>query len=54
MEEAFGPVKGQCPSIGECQGVGGNGWVDKRVTLIEAGGGEDEILGFWRENRERG
>ena len=37
--EALGPVKAQCPSVGECQGreVGVGRWVGS--TLIEAGGG---------------
>jgi len=42
--EALGPVKAQCPSVGECQGgeakgVGGG----CGSTLIEAGGGEWDI-----------
>ena len=48
-EEALGPVKAGCPSVGECQdgeaGVGG--WVEN--TLKEAGY-RDGIGGFWRGN----
>jgi hypothetical protein len=37
-EEALGPVKARCPSVGEC-GRWGQDWVGGRNTLIEAGGG---------------
>jgi hypothetical protein len=38
--EALGPMKAQCPSVGECQGKeeGMGGWVG-RGTLTEARGG---------------
>ena len=52
-EEALGPVKAQCLSVGECEGgeVGVGGWVN---TLIEAGGVKfDRGLGG-DVNRERG
>ena len=46
--EALGPVKAQCPSVGECQdrevGVGG----------LVSRGREDGIGGFQREKEERG
>jgi hypothetical protein len=45
--EALGPVKAQCPSIGECQnreaGMGG---------LVSRGKGKGEG-GFWSGNQER-
>ena len=37
--EALGPVKVQCPSIGECQGREEGGVVRWGNSLIEAGGG---------------
>jgi hypothetical protein len=47
-EEALGPVKVLCPSVGECQGqeAGAGG-------LVSMGRGK-EIGGFWRGNQERG
>lgn len=38
QEEHLGPVKAQCPIVGECEGrqVGMGGWVN---TLIEVGVG---------------
>jgi hypothetical protein len=46
--EPLGPVKAQCPSVGECQGreAGVGGW---RNTLIEAGGGEGTFRGETRK-----
>ena len=45
----LGPVKAQCPSIGECQdreaGVSG---------LVSSGGWGDGIGGLRRRNQERG
>ena len=51
--KALGPVKTQCPSIGEYygdeMGVGG-----RRSAFIEAGLRGNRIGGLWRENQERG
>jgi hypothetical protein len=46
--EALGPVKAQCPSVGECQysEVGMGGLVSRRRG--------DGIGGFQRGNQERG
>jgi hypothetical protein len=50
--EALGPVKAQCPSVGECQGsqMGVGGWVGKHPHRSRG----DRIGGFQRENSERG
>jgi hypothetical protein len=32
--KALGPVKAQCPSVGECQDGSGSGWVSE---LVEGG-----------------
>jgi len=54
-EEALGPPKTPCPSVGECQGgeVGRGRWVGGG-TLIEKKGRWDGIRGLWVGNRERG
>jgi hypothetical protein len=45
--EAFGPVKDQCPGVGECQDREvGVGWLVNR-------GKRYRIVGFWRGNQER-
>jgi hypothetical protein len=45
-QEALGPVKVLCPSVGPGPGSG-SGWVGEQ--------GEGEGIGdFWRENQERG
>jgi hypothetical protein len=51
----LGPVKAQCPSVGEYQGsdVGVGGWSGWGSTLIESGGGGWDG-GLWRGNQERG
>ena len=43
--EDLGPVKAQCPSVGECQ--------DRDMGVVSRGR-EDGIGGFQRENQERG
>jgi hypothetical protein len=46
-EEALGPVKDLCPSVGECQGQKA-----RVVGLVSRGKGRG--CGFWRGNQERG
>jgi hypothetical protein len=52
--EALGPVKTQCPSVGECQGgeAGVGGWVG--VHLHKSSGMGDDIGGFQGVSQERG
>jgi len=52
--ETLGPVKAQCPSVGECQGRkwGRSVWVG--LHPYRNRGREDRIAGMWRENRESG
>ena len=47
--EALGPVKAQCPSVGECQGMeaGMGGWVTEHPHRSR--GRDNEIGGFRRE-----
>jgi hypothetical protein len=51
--KALGPVKAQCPRVGECQGkeVGVAGWVEDHTYRSREGGG---IGNFVRGNQERG
>jgi hypothetical protein len=51
--EAFGPVKAQCPSVGECQDkeVEVGWWVGEHCHRSRGRG--DGIGGFWRGNWER-
>ena len=51
--EALDPMKAQCPSVGECQGMEAevSGWGS---TLKEAGLGGGGIEGFWWGNLEKG
>jgi hypothetical protein len=51
--EALGPVKVQCPSIGECQGREEGGVVRWGNSLIEAGGGRTRWGGSRGETRKR-
>jgi hypothetical protein len=49
-EEALGPVKALCPSVGECKDQeAGMGELVSKGNKERIGGG-----GFWRENQERG
>jgi hypothetical protein len=52
--ETLGPVKIQCPIVGECQvgEVGVSGWVREHPHRSKERG--DGIGGFQRENWERG
>jgi hypothetical protein len=52
--EALGPVKAQCPSVGECQGreAGGDGCIGEHPHRRRER--EDWIEDFWRRNSERG
>jgi hypothetical protein len=47
-EEALGPVKVLCPSVGECQGQ------EVRVGGLVSRGKEEGIGSFQRGNQERG
>ena len=53
-EEALGPVKTQCPSVGEYEGgeVGLGGWVGTHPHRSRGRG--DAIGGFWGRNQKRG
>jgi hypothetical protein len=46
--EALGPVKAQCPSVGECQGR------EAGVGELVSRGRGDRIGGFLRGSQERG
>ena len=43
--EALGPVKALCPSIGECQGQDGSGWVVEQGESVGDRGFSEGKLG---------
>jgi hypothetical protein len=51
--EALGPVKAQCPSVGECQGgeVGVGEWLEEHPHRRR--GREDGTGSFWGRDQER-